>query len=147
MVFEQKSAFSLVCFSSHGRFDFDFCFFFIFLIGFYFFYEPALPILSKFILCPVFCLVNENYLNCRSGLVLLCFSSSTGFLLRPYDITIFSNPSSAHALMQFQLNCLRDVIFTLIENFLIFRLIEFLVTCYYLTLKNDIRTKIFFSLL
>ena len=50
------------------------------------------PIHSYSVLGLVFCLVNENFLNCTSGLVLLCFFiSSSRFLLRPYDVTTASN--------------------------------------------------------
>ena len=38
-----------------------------------------------------FCLVNENSVNCRSGLVLLFFISFTGFLLRPYGVAIIAS--------------------------------------------------------
>ena len=55
-----------------------------------------------------FLLVNENSLNCTSGLVLLCFFiSSSQFLLRPYDVTTTSNLLFVHSFMQFQLNCVR----------------------------------------
>ena len=59
----------------------------------------------------VFCLVNENALNCTSGRVLLCFFSSSIFLLRPHDVTTTSNLLFVHSFMQFKLRCVLDVIF------------------------------------
>ena len=50
------------------------------------FLEMVFPIHSLSVLGLVVCKVNENSLNCTSGLVLLCFISSW-FLLRPYDVT------------------------------------------------------------
>ena len=44
---------------------------------------------------------------------LFFFTLPTGFLLRPYEVTISSNLSFVHSLKEFQLNCVRDVIFTL----------------------------------
>ena len=41
----------------------------------------------------------------------LCFISSSRFLLRPNDVTTTSNLLFVHSFMQFQLNCVRDVIF------------------------------------
>ena len=53
-----------------------------------------------------------NSLDCISGLVLLCFFiSSSRFLLRPYNATTTSNLLFVHSFMQFQLKCVRDVIF------------------------------------
>ena len=65
------------------------------------------PIHASFILGPGLCLVNENYLNCTSGLELLCFFIST-FLLQPYDVT---TTYFFHSIMHFQLKCVRDVVF------------------------------------
>ena len=39
------------------------------------------------------------------------FISSSPFLLRPYDVTTTSNLLFVHSFMQFQLKCVRDVIF------------------------------------
>ena len=77
------------------------------------------------------------------------FLISSRFLLRPYDVTITSNLLFVYLFMQFQLNCMRDVIFTHSgESFLFILVIRFLVTLTYLTLKNDLVTlEIDFSLL
>ena len=44
------------------------------------------------------------------GLLLVFFISSR-FLLRPYDVTTTSNLLFVHSFMQFQLKCVRNVIF------------------------------------
>ena len=49
-----------------------------------------------------------NSLNCISGLVLLCFLFRRR---RPYDVTTTSNLPFVHSFMQFQLKCVRNVIF------------------------------------
>ena len=54
------------------------------------------------------------------------FISSTRFLLRPYDVTAPSNLLSVHSFMQFQLNCVCDVIFHCQwSEFLFIRVIKF----------------------
>ena len=72
MVFEQKFAFSLVVFLfTFGSFTLIFTVFFRFF-GSDFFLK-RFP--NQFIVDSrsSFCLVNEKFLNCTSGLVLLCF--------------------------------------------------------------------------
>ena len=44
-------------------------------------------------------------------LVFFLFISSSRFLLWPYDFTTTSNLLFVHSFMQFQVNCVRDVIF------------------------------------
>ena len=107
-LFEPNFHFSLVVFFHMRHFTLIICFF----IFIWFFLEMVFPIHSKSVLGLVFCLVNENSLNCTSGLVLLClFISSSRFLLRLYDVTITSNLLFVHSFMQFHLNCVLDVIF------------------------------------
>ena len=87
-LFEINFHFSLmVFFSSHAAiWHWFFGFFPYFLI--WFFYKWFSQISHSPFLVWLFCLVNENSLNCTSGLVLLCFFiSPLWFLLRPYDVT------------------------------------------------------------
>ena len=58
-----------------------FCFFLIFLSDFL---KIGFSIHSEFILGLFFCSVNENSLNCTSGLVLLCFFVSSSDALSCY---------------------------------------------------------------
>ena len=89
------------------NFDLVFCFC-LFLYSD--FLEMIFPI--HFVPGLIFCLVNENSLNCISGLVLLCFFiSSSRFLLRPYDVTTTSSLLFVHSFMQFELKCVCEVIF------------------------------------
>ena len=105
-LFEQISLSLLVLLSTCGILALIFRFFY--LIFFRNGFPNSLIVRSR----SSFCLVNENSLNCTSGLVLLCFFiSSSRFLLRPYDVTTTSNLLFVHSFMQFQLNCVRDVIF------------------------------------
>ena len=57
-----------------------------------------------------FCLVNENFFNCTSTVPAVFFILSR-FLLSVYDVTLTSNVLFVHSFMQFQLNCVLDVIF------------------------------------
>ena len=70
------------------------------------------------------------------------FISSSRFLLRPYDVTTTSNLLFVHSFMQFQLNCVRDVIFRSwwSEFFCSFAWLIFWSHLTYLTLKNDFLT-------
>ena len=126
------------------QFHFDFyCFldFWLFASDFFLngFPNPFIAVLGL-----VFCLVNENSLNCTSGLVLLCFFfiSSSRFLLRPYDVTTISNLLFVHSFIQFQLKCVCDVFFALsgASFFVHSRGWTFGHTLTYLTLKNDFLT-------
>ena len=75
-MFEPNLHFSLVVFFVHVRhFSIDFLFFF--LIFHSDFLEMVFPVHSSSVLGLVFCLVNENSLNCTSELVSLCFFVSS----------------------------------------------------------------------
>ena len=51
-------------------------------------------------------------LRVASGILpAMFFISSSQFLLRPYDVTTTTNLLFVHSFMQFQLKCVRDVIF------------------------------------
>ena len=74
-LFELNFYFSLVVFFVHMR-NFDIYFLFFFLIFYLIFFKRF----SQFTHSPsgsFFCFVNENSLNCTSGLVLLCFFNSS----------------------------------------------------------------------
>ena len=53
----------------------------------------------------------KRYLGAITGLLLDFFILSLRFVLRPYDVTITANLPFVHSFMQFQLNCVRDIIF------------------------------------
>ena len=105
VLFEPNFHFSLMIFCSHAAFLHRFSVFFIYLIFFRNGFPNSLIVRSR----SIFCLVNENSLNCRSGRVPLCF-----FLFRRHDFCydhMTSQPLFVHSFMQFQLNCMCDVIF------------------------------------
>ena len=106
-LFELNFNFSTVVFFVHMRhFDIDFLFFFCFF--YLIFLNGFLNSLIFHSRSSFFCLVNENSLNCTSGLALLCF------LFRRHDFCydhMTSQPLFVHSFMQFQLNCMCDVIF------------------------------------